>query len=1180
MGSTSLVYLNKMGLLFFAYAMKRMKNSKFFRDIREKWVKDNYNDKTLLIFEAAIVDSKAVFQFPDKVIKELLDDKINREEVFRWILEGTPIGMFDSQYLNLEPYIERYPEYQDFMSPFFEMINVQLHSYKEIHWEPEFLQIINSIRNLEDGIKEGFEEIKTQQQQTMQLSVENNYLLKAALGPVGSEDLNDLIKEGRVIEARQKAEERLKRSPLQTVDLLELNAVIASTYMNSGQEEEAIPYLHVAITYCGDEARKKRLKAIVDLYQNKLESALTNIQDAIQMEGKTVRNVEILANIYLKQNMLECAIQVIDDCEERELSNLKGYVLLAQKKFEEIIELAEQNLQDDSSNINWLLLKIEALLARMENDFSNKQTLDTDFVVKEAMPLIGKIEENYIENTAVLKRLKEFKAALYFRNMQFSEAKLYYEELYRENNDEKNIYFKNFLGCCLCDHDFEKAIHLLEEVINVDEPNKDYVTDLAKVYVDSGRPQDAISLLEGKKSLFNTDQELPLNYYFPYIDALFLTLQYDRVKQLITVTEKETTDNNGVSALKAYYFSQLHEWEKVIEYWEECIESLDGDVLIEGEMQLSLAFLNRGNQEDLIKLKALITSIPNWKYHDALINRYVRALYQLGEYQQIIALGEELPQNNIFLLDVITTIYLNSGWYEIAKDNLNTLYLKTKELTYLLRFANCLFRLGDDQGCLSILESAEKRVRKNGSIEDFNLLSIAYMSAMQYRKSLEFAYETYISGKDHPNTWRFYLSQMSQLGRFVDDPEDEWGIQYRYIIDNFHMKFPDEDPLLKQIKGIEEDGQLAVDLINILRESNEATTELLNSYTDKKLPMSFLVTNLRKEPFQTWLYVKENTKMSIWGLPGNDEELVNGLIVARESKAILCDITTLYTIRYLGLLDILKEKYEPYIHQDDVDSVFQEYLDAKLTSEEGIKMMGYENGQLSMREYSPEQVKWTLDEQEEFLKWIHANCKKVGNVIEDKTNEKNPIDFINKPIEVCKQKKLSLLEDSFMIVGYAKDGFGVKGFTTYDFLRALHTEGSISSSEFMEANTKLILMGYSLIPVKHDVIVYNLEKHVFKLNKEVLDLLDYLKREEFSVHYLIDLVATLLGWIWIEPILEEDRRKITDYLCYVLTHKRNKRSLISVLLRHSKSKFSPLVMHQWEKMDDYIQQWIKSQAIL
>jgi len=183
--------LGKLGPLFFSFLMPKIKNSKLIRDLQAKWVKDNYAKKTTLMFEAALADAKATFDLPDELIRDLIEDRTNREEMFRWILEGVPYEKFTREQLNLEPYMEAYPSYQDFIVPFFQTILLKLEEYKVTQWEPEFLQILNRINYFEDEIKEGFKNIEQNQIKTIQITEENNRLLKQALTPVGFEDLSN-----------------------------------------------------------------------------------------------------------------------------------------------------------------------------------------------------------------------------------------------------------------------------------------------------------------------------------------------------------------------------------------------------------------------------------------------------------------------------------------------------------------------------------------------------------------------------------------------------------------------------------------------------------------------------------------------------------------------------------------------------------------------------------------------------------------------------------------------------------------------------------------------------------------------------------------------------------------------------------------------------------------------------
>lgn len=246
-----------MVLNFFSYLLPKVTNTKIFRDIKDKWVRDNYTQKTTLIFKAAIEDAKAVLNIPDELAVALLEDSINRDEVFRWILEETPVSI-NTDELNLDPYMESYREYQDLIKPFFELIALCMNDYKTKNWDPEFLELLYKIGNLEETIKEGFNTVIEKQALTTNLVEENNSYLKEIITPTELNDLNDLMKKGLLNSAREKAIERLNKPNLKPDETLELHIVIANTFIETREFEKAIRHLYTAITHCKDEARKER----------------------------------------------------------------------------------------------------------------------------------------------------------------------------------------------------------------------------------------------------------------------------------------------------------------------------------------------------------------------------------------------------------------------------------------------------------------------------------------------------------------------------------------------------------------------------------------------------------------------------------------------------------------------------------------------------------------------------------------------------------------------------------------------------------------------------------------------------------------------------------------------------------------------------------------------------------
>ncbi|MED3861213.1 PIN domain-containing protein [Priestia megaterium] len=1181
--STLAIILKGAGTQFFSFMFPRIKNSKFFRDIKKKWLKDNYALKTKLIFEGAVVDSKAAFDLPDDLIGDLLGDKINREEIFRWILEGTSIEQFDLTRLNLEPYMESYPQYQDFLRPFFEMVLLNLHDYKEANWEPEFLELIHKIDQLEEITRTGFLNVEEKQTKTIQLIEENTLLLKEVVTPVEFEDLNELVKLEKISSAREKAKERLKNAHLKRNEILELNSIISNTYITSGQEKKAIKYLYTCINYCDEYARKKRLYALINLIEKRLDEALGNIQEAIKIEGYNKKNIEILINIYIQQKKYDSALGVLQDHSNEELPKLKTHILLSLKKFSEAMDLIDFQLQIDPENIDWLLIKAESSILKVEQDIEKNITVDPLKSFKEVMPLLEKLEKKNIDNIGISIRIKEMKAALYFRNKNYAESKLLYEEIYRSNIEISTLYFKNLLLSCYGDQDWEKAILLLEEIVMVDNPNLDDIIELAKMYVEAGRPEDGINLLEQYRTHLDIRDKVPMDYYLTYLDALLLNLKHHEINEMITRIEKETADSTSILVLKGYYAIKLHDWGEAITQFESCIDLLEESELLEVKLLLSHAYSNSATKENYKKLKELLVTIPNWTQHDFLINRYTDALFELGEYESVISLIEQVPEKTIFLLDRITTIYFNLGWHELAKINYRTLYQNTKELGYQLRYASCLYRLGNIEECLEVLTSAEVRVKKSGRTEDFSLLSVAFINAMQYRKALGYAYQTYIVGKEEPESWRFFFSVMSQIGRFVENPEAAWVRDFQSMINRFSEKFPEDEPIAKQVLAIEDDGSISSEFLDEVKKGSDFSQEMKRLFKMHRFSTSLLATFMNRGPFATWGHVMNEKDMDLWITNGDRQELIEGQFYALQSKKVICDVTTLLTLRYLGLLDKLAKYYKLYIHQRHFDAIFHEYSQTKLISDQGLKTIVYHEGKVVMQEFSSEQVKESLRNQEEFIEWVNKNCKKIGSTISNEHKielEHEELAFFFEPMEVCKSNSYSMLVDSSTTRAYAKANYEVDCFTSLDLLNLLFSMERIDKEKQSELIGKLMMTGHSLIPINKDVFIFYLRKNNYKINSEMSLLFDYLKKQEFNKPFLINLCADLLAWIWIENISLYERQQLTDHICSVLTIGNKKFEIISTLVRESKSKFSILVEHQWEQMKICIEQWFQAQSIV
>lgn len=1171
MNTSSVIFLKTIGPKFFSYLLPKITNSKIFRDIKDKWVKDNYAQKTTLIFKAAIDDAKAILDLPDELSIALLEDSINRDEVFRWILEETPVSI-NTDKLNMAPYMESYREYQDLIRPFFELIALSMNEYKIKNWDPVFLELLYKINSLEETIEEGFNTIIEKQTLATNLVQENNNYLKEIITPTELNDLNDLIQNGFLNSAREKAFERLKKPSIKQEETLELHIVIANTFIQTREFEKSIPHLYTAFTYCKNEARKERFLALINIFEELFNKAEIHIKEAIKISGETHENINILLNVLISQQRYEEAIDLIKKYSDQEHAEIKARIWLNLEEFEKVINLANQKLEKDQLNSIWLLIKAEALVLKLESELSKNEIVYPESTFQEVKPLLECIEGQTTEILYILDRIKELKACLYFRTNRFSEAKILYEELFQRDKDYNSNIFNNLLLNIIGSNEWDKSISLLEEKKALHLLDLDEMLFLADSYIYTNNPVKAIDLLE-EYYFLEEPAENKFSYYSKFIDVWFAQLKHTEIIELIDSLNSRNFDSSFISVLNGYYAFKKQDWTKTVSLLEPNLENFTYKDIVSIKTILSVAYFNMHTNEDYRKLKELIITIPNWIQHEHLVNRYLQTLYNLGEYKTVIDLEGKLPFKSTLLLDLVTNIHFNFGWYEKAKEKYLLLFQQTRKLEYQLRYANCFYQLGDIQTCLEILAATEVEVNKRGTIEDYQLISYAYKDAMEYKKSMEYGYKTFIAGKNSSKIWGFYFYHFSTLSQFVADPEEEWLEEYHNVMENFERAFPDEEPIFKRIQIFEED-ELSSDLISSLKNPNKSGEEAISLFKQHNLPINFLMNVLKRNPFETWTFVANNKDLHVRVVNGSFEELISGLKIAFYSKEILCDFTTLLMLNHLNLLDTFKSEFKLYIQQEQFDLALQEFYNNKLSMHKGIKTMSYEHDRIQITEYTSDQVKTVVQHQEYLLNWIKENCILVGNVIKNENYGIKKLLFIENVFEICKNQSLDLLIDSSTIRDLAKNEYGINCISTLDIINLLRFKKILANEECNSLLAKLIIAGYTLIPIEEEVFKDYIKKKDYILDDEMQLLFNYFKNEAFIEQFLIDIVSNILYWLWAEIIPINKKHEITTFICESICFNRKKDSVITTIIQISETKFTPYSVHQKLLMQQFLTDWI------
>ncbi|MBY3619574.1 hypothetical protein HGO21_08460 [Acinetobacter sp. CUI P1] len=1177
------VVLSRIGGKFFAFVLPRIKNRKVYRDLQAKWSKDNYSTQVKNMFKAAIADSKAVFDISDELINDLLEDKINRDEIFRWIIEGITMEDFESSKLNLLPYIERYPQYQDYLEAFFITILAKIHDFQEIHWNPEFLQILSQVRSLnlelKEDLKQGFDKMEAAQGQFNQTLNEQSVLLNKLFEPVSFTDLNELIIAGDVLIARERAFERLHSKKVHTdEEIMELNAVIASCFIMNGQEKESIFYLRTAVNHCKNEPRKCRMLSLIYLFQECFEDALTYTNHAIEKEGYTPNNIEKLVDIYRRQGQHQLAIELLDKYDAIELKELRAYTLLGNHQFDATLTLAQKMLETEPENFAWQLIKLEAMVLDLQDQGSTGMIIDVEEKYQLIMPIIKKLESQKKQSERINKRLQELKAPILLWSNRYSEAKMTFEWLYNREYENKDFYFKGYLYCCLCDEDWNTSIQLLQERIIVGKVDIKDIVVLATAYTNSGDPQRAKELLEEHFVLVNMDDQFSIKFYFVYFESLASALNHSQIQTTIDTLEAKQYTQVGINALKAYRATILHDWDDAISQWESCIDSLSEELFVEAAMSLSQAYMNRSTPNDYKQLLKLIEKVPLWRQHESLVNRYARGLYELREYNNVIELVEQFPIPSIVLREIVSAIYFNFEWYEAAKEHYKALFQKTNDITFLSRYASCLLRLGSITECFNVLRSMEQRINEEPTAERFHLLSMSYLEAEAYHQSLEYAYKMFEIGKQDPQVWRSYFSLFLSVTQKSSNPLPEWINTYHFIFEHFSATFPTETPLYQAIKALNDDKTLSEQIIEMLKSHSESYNHKLNVVKENQFPPSFLAAFLDKGPYETWIYYF-SSDMEFGVYQGPDlQDIDHRVAISKNSRKVFCDSYTLLTISELGHLDELSEMYDLYIHQSDYNELSNEYSHKKTIGERGLATLSYNNGQVIHHKNSAEEMQEYLKKHEEFILWINTHCTKIGNPITNNELD-DQIGFLLQPLEACNDEHLNLLSDSYHIRGAAKELFNIQSFNTVEWIINLVLSRRIGVGRYFEDLGNLLSMGYTLLPINEFTILHHLQKNEYVLDDKIHLLLNYLKKDQIDHEYALGVSGVILQWIWLDDVPSSQQQSITEALCTVVTHNKNTNKVIQELLDITEPLFSSSNQDRFREMKMEIHAWLEQQNI-
>ncbi|WP_145980424.1 tetratricopeptide repeat protein [Helicobacter mustelae] len=260
-----------------------------------------------------------------------------------------------------------------------------------------------------------------------------------------------------------------------------LDNILGTLYLNQKQFNKALPLLEEYYRVSKEEEALKKILAIY-FAKNENEKAVEKLEDFLKNSWCSEDLCIKAISVFNQFNKNAIALKIFKEHYEHHpnIQNARYYlqVLINQKKFDKAEEIAKEFPFDDA-------LLLDLLVAQnkwKEASLQAKKIYDSK---KEAKYLAWSAiyyyqSQNKIKKPQLKKIIAELEQAIEYRNVQ--------REVNKENPNNEDAYFYNFLGYMLIEHDLgiRKGIALIKKALQVAPNSIAYIDSLAWGYYKLG----------------------------------------------------------------------------------------------------------------------------------------------------------------------------------------------------------------------------------------------------------------------------------------------------------------------------------------------------------------------------------------------------------------------------------------------------------------------------------------------------------------------------------------------------------------------------------------------------------------------------------------------------------------------------------------------------------------------
>lgn len=349
------------------------------------------------------------------------------------------------------------------------------------------------------------------------------------------------------------------------------------------------------------------------------------------------------------------------------------------------------------------------------------------------------------------------------------------------------------------------------------------------------------------------------------------------------------------------------------------------------------------------------------------------------------------------------------------------------------------------------------------------------------------------------------------------------------LMSAFPLRFPDSNAI-KMGEGEEE-------LLANVDRSHAYYQQVLTLYEGGVISLAAAAERLSTSVIQLWGSVAAEPERCLRAALGSSEE-AKLAFAAMGSRSIVIDLTTILTLEYLDLGDIVFAAFERiYVPQRVLDELEQLLLNEFSSDGESLGM-SKEDGRYVARERTADERRRGRETTERVLNRLREVADVVPHsaLLElDEDERKNLLSRIGETslatLLVAKEQGTAFLADDVVtrMTGHGK--WNLSSGDTQGALLTLRGKGSIDDETYLSALQKLAAIDYRFLRVGAAELYAVLKRDGFSITPDVQRLFQALQGPDCDEESSARIIATLLARVYSETILPPNIAVIVEFLC-------------------------------------------------